>query len=131
QQTHPLDTLGQVVEARDLIAAQTGVREIYVDRLIKEYIVAVVEATRKHEDVYLGASPRGSLALYRASQARAAVDGRDFVIPDDVKALAEVALAHRIILRPAARIKNTDVGALIDELLRRVPVPGTRTSPVR
>src|SRR5689334_9982376 len=128
QQHHPLDSLGQVVDAQELIAAQSGVREVYVDRLIKEYIISIVEGTRKHEDVYLGASPRGSLALYRTAQARAAVDGRDFVIPDDVKALAVPTLAHRVILRPAARIKNTDVGNLIDEILRRVPVPGTRTS---
>ena len=128
QQVHPLDTLGQVVSADDLLAAQKAIREMYVDRLIKEYIVSVVEATRKHEDVYLGASPRGSLALYRTAQARAAVDGRDFVIPDDVKSLAEVVLAHRVILRPAARIKSTDVRGLIAEILRRLPVPGTRSS---
>ena len=82
--------------------------------------------TRKHDDVYLGASPRGSLALYRTAQAHAAVDGRDFVIPDDVKSLAAATLAHRIILRPAARIKNTDARTIIDEILRRLPVPGVR-----
>ncbi|HMA34090.1 MAG TPA: MoxR family ATPase [Chloroflexia bacterium] len=127
QEVHPLDTLTQVVDARDLTAAQAAVRHIYVDRLIGEYIVATVEATRKHDDVYLGASPRGSLALYRTAQAHAAADGRDYVIPDDVKALAEATLAHRIILRPSARIKNTDVGSLIGEILRRIPVPGVRT----
>jgi MoxR-like ATPase len=126
QQKHPLDTLEQVVDAPELVGAQAAIREVYVDRLIKEYIISIVESTRKHEDVYLGASPRGSLALYRTAQARAAVEGRDFVIPDDVKALAVATLAHRMILRPAARIKNTDVGSLIDEILRRVPVPGTR-----
>ncbi|MGI8587418.1 MAG: AAA family ATPase [Chloroflexia bacterium] len=131
QQTHPLDSLAQVVEARDLIAAQAAIRQIYVDRLISEYIVAIVEATRKHEDVYLGASPRGSLALYRTSQARAATEGRDYVIPDDVKALAEATLAHRVILRPTARIKNTDVGGLIAESLRHVPVPGVRAGTAR
>ncbi|HUS15012.1 MAG TPA: MoxR family ATPase [Chloroflexia bacterium] len=126
QQVHPLDTLAQVVDATDLIAAQAAIRLVYVDRLVQEYIVGIVEATRKHDDVYLGASPRGSLALYRTAQARAAVDGRDYVIPDDVKALAEVTLAHRVILRPTARIKNTDVGALIGEILRHIPVPGVR-----
>ncbi len=126
QQVHPLDTLAQVVEARDLIDAQTAVRGVYVDRSISEYIISIVEATRKHEDVYLGASPRGSLALYRTAQARAAGEGRDYVIPDDVKGLAEATLAHRIILRPTARIKNTDVGGLVADILRRLPVPGVR-----
>jgi MoxR-like ATPase len=126
QQVHPLDTLAQAVDARELIEAQTAIRTVYVDRLIKEYILGIVEATRKHDDVYLGASPRGSLALYRTAQAHAAVDGRDFVIPDDVKNLAAATLAHRIILRPAARIKNTDARTLIDEILRRLPVPGVR-----
>ncbi|HET7076307.1 MAG TPA: MoxR family ATPase [Chloroflexia bacterium] len=126
QQVHPLDTLAQAVDARELIEAQTAIRSVYVDRLIKEYILSIVEATRKHDDVYLGASPRGSLALYRTAQAHAAVDGRDFVIPDDVKSLAAATLAHRIILRPAARIKNTDARTIIDEILRRLPVPGVR-----
>ena len=126
QQVHPLDTLAQAVDARELIEAQTAIRTVYVDRLIKEYILGIVEATRKHDDVYLGASPRGSLALYRTAQAHAAVDGRDFVIPDDVKNLAAATLAHRIILRPAARIKNTDARTIIDEILRRLPVPGVR-----
>jgi MoxR-like ATPase len=126
QQVHPLETLAQAVDARELIEAQTAIRSVYVDRLIKEYILGIVEATRKHDDVYLGASPRGSLALYRTAQAHAAIDGRDFVIPDDVKSLAGAALAHRIILRPAARIKNTDARTIIEDILRRLPVPGVR-----
>jgi MoxR-like ATPase len=126
QQVHPLDTLAQAVDARELIEAQTAIRTVYVDRLIKEYILGIVEATRKHDDVYLGASPRGSLALYRTAQGHAAIDGRDFVIPDDVKTLAAATLAHRIILRPAARIKNMDARTIIDDILRRLPVPGVR-----
>jgi MoxR-like ATPase len=126
QQVHPLDTLAQAVDARELIEAQTAIRTVYVDRLIKEYILGIVEATRKHDDVYLGASPRGSLALYRTAQGHAAIDGRDFVIPDDVKTQAAATLAHRIILRPAARIKNMDARTIIDDILRRLPVPGVR-----
>jgi MoxR-like ATPase len=126
QQVHPLDTLAQAVDARELIEAQTAIRTVNVDRLIKEYILGIVEATRKHDDVYLGASPRGSLALYRTAQGHAAIDGRDFVIPDDVKTLAAATLAHRIILRPAARIKNMDARTIIDDILRRLPVPGVR-----
>jgi MoxR-like ATPase len=87
-------------------------------------VVDIVTQTRKHADVYLGASPRGSLALYRASQARAAVNGRDYVIPDDVKALAESALAHRVIIGPAARIKNVDSRSVIRDILSHLPVPG-------
>ena len=128
QQHHPLDSLTQVVDSRELTAAQQGIKGIYVDRLIKEYIVTVVEETRHHEEIYLGASPRGSLALYRTAQARAAMEGRDFVIPDDIKALAEIALAHRIIVSPSARIKNTDARLLIGDILARVPVPGGRVS---
>ena len=89
---------------------QAGVREIYVDSAISDYIVRLVNATRAHPDVYLGASPRGSLALYRAGQAYAAISGRDFVIPDDIKMLAEPALAHRLIVRTAATIRDVARG---------------------
>jgi MoxR-like ATPase len=124
QYAHPVDTLGQVLTVAELLAAQEGVRDIYVDALIKNYIVDLVGRTRKHPDVYLGASPRGSLALFRTGQARAAVLGRDYVIPDDVKALAEAALAHRVIVGPAARIKDVTARSIVQEILRNVPVPG-------
>lgn len=126
QMTHPLDSLGQVVSSQEIVAAQAAVREVYVDELVKQYIVGIVEATRKHEDVYLGASPRGSLALYRGSQARALLDERNYVIPDDVKAVASITLAHRLIMSPSARMKNVTGDSVIDEILRRVLVPGTR-----
>jgi len=102
---------------------------VYADPLIKEYIVSLVNATREHHDVYLGASPRGSLALHHAGQALAAMQGRDFVIPDDIKMLAEPTLAHRIIVSPSARIKNVDTRAVVREILDQVPVPGTRRRP--
>jgi MoxR-like ATPase len=123
---HPIDTLGQVITADNLIAMQESIKDVYVDELIKEYIVALVLATRQHEDVYLGASPRGSLALYRASQAHAAIRGRDYVTPDDVKALAEPVLSHRLIINPAARIRNVLASAVITDILGAVPVPGGR-----
>jgi MoxR-like ATPase len=125
QTTHPLQHIEQVVEAAELIDAQQAIRNVHVERLVKEYIVAIVSATRSHDDVYLGASPRGSLALQVASQARAAISGRDYVIPDDVKALAETTLAHRLILNPAARVRNADTRSVIAEILRNTPVPGT------
>jgi len=124
QYAHPVDTLGQVLTVAELLAAQQAVRAIYVDALIKNYIVDLVGRTRKHPDVYLGASPRGSLALFRTAQARAAVLGRDYVIPDDVKALAEAGLAHRVIVGPAARIKDVTARSIVQEILRNVPVPG-------
>ena len=124
QQSHPLDALDQVVSLEDLLQLQQEVRGVYVDRLVSEYIVAVVTATREHQEVYLGASPRGSLALYRTAQARAMLYGRDYVIPDDVKELGEPTLAHRLIVSPAARIRNVDPRQIIEEIVEAVPVPG-------
>ena len=123
---HPIDTLSQVISVDSLLQMQEQVKDIYVDDLIKDYIVSLVIATRHHEDVYLGASPRGSLSLYRASQAHAALRGRDYVTPDDVKALAEPVLGHRLIINPAARIRNVQSGAVIADILGAVPVPGGR-----
>ena len=125
---HPIEETSQVASAEDLMRVQSAVKEVYVDALVKEYILALVDATRKHPDVYLGASPRGSLALYKTAQARAAILGRDYVIPDDIKALAQPALAHRLIVSPAARLKNVDPRALVDELIHSVAVPGSRAA---
>ena len=127
QQTHhPIEDIEQVITADELIAAQKTVKEVYMDDLIKEYIVLLTNATRKHPDVYLGASPRGSLALYKTARARAAIESRNFVIPDDIKALADFTLSHRIIISPSARIKNVDARAIMGEVLDSVPIPGTR-----
>jgi MoxR-like ATPase len=128
QRAHPIQGISQVASAEELLAAQEAVKEVYIDALVKEYILALVEATRKHPDIYLGASPRGSLALYKTSQARASIQGRDYVIPDDIKALAEPALAHRLIVSPAARLKNVDPRAVVDELIHSVAVPGSRAT---
>jgi MoxR-like ATPase len=126
QVTSPIDTLGQVTDGDEITGIQRAIKEIYVDPLIKQYIVSLVDATRQHESVYLGASPRGSLALYRTSQARALLDGRDFVIPDDVKELAYTTLGHRVIVSPSARVKSITSSDIILGCLERVPVPGTR-----
>ncbi|GIW04586.1 MAG: ATPase [Thermomicrobiales bacterium] len=126
---HPLETLTQVVALEELLAAQAAVRDVRVDPLVSEYIVSIVEATRNHQDVQLGASPRGSLALYNAARAYAAIQGRDFVVPDDVKALAEPTLAHRVIVSPAARVRNVDSRTIIYDILRTLPVPGARPVP--
>ncbi len=127
QVRHPIEALGAVISADDLVQLQQDVRRtIYVDGLIRDYIVTVVGETRVHPDVYLGASPRGSIALYRASQARAALAGREFVLPDDVKALAGATLSHRLIVNPGARVKNTASSTIVAEILDSLPVPGTR-----
>jgi len=126
QYQHPLVDLQPVVTVQELIELQDAVKKIYVDALVKQYIVDLVTATRNHPDVYLGASPRGSLALFKTIQARAALQGRDFAIPDDVKALAEVTLTHRLIINPAARIKNVSARDIVRDVVNSVPVPGAR-----
>jgi MoxR-like ATPase len=124
QYEHPLNMMQQVVGVQELLAAQQAVKEIYVAEEVKRYIIDLVNATRTHPDVYLGASPRGSLALFRTSQARAAMAGREYVIPDDVKALAEVTLAHRVIVSTTARIKDISSRTIVNDVLAATPVPG-------
>ena len=119
---HPLEDVGEVASVEELREMQSGIRQVYVDPTISDYIVRLVGATRSHPDIYLGASPRGSLALYRAGQALAALSGRDYVIPDDIKALAEPALAHRLIIKTSASIRDVDPGALVRELLGSIPI---------
>lgn len=123
---HPLETLPTVVDMNDLLHLQEVIKHVHVDDLIVEYIVALTTATRDHGDVYLGASTRGALALYRAAQSWAALNGRDFVTPDDVKVLAQPVLSHRLIVSPAARVRNVTAQTIIDEVLAAVPVPGAR-----
>jgi MoxR-like ATPase len=124
QHVHPIETIDQVVGARELLDMQEQVKDVYVHDAIKEYIVSLVGATRSHADVYLGSSPRGALALFRTSQARSALSNREYVIPDDIKALAEATLAHRLIVNPAARIREVDPRRVVREVLHTVEVPG-------
>jgi MoxR-like ATPase len=128
QRSHPVEQIGQVATAEELVAVQTEVRSVGLAPQLRGYIVDISSATRNHPGVYLGASPRGSLGLFRASQARAFLDGRDFVIPDDIKLLAAPVLAHRLIMNPSARIKNVDASLVIREILDTLPVPGSRVS---
>jgi MoxR-like ATPase len=121
---HPINTLKPVVSAEDALQAQIEVKQIFVAEMIKKYIVDLTRQTREQSDVYLGASPRGSLALYHASQARAAIQGRDFVLPDDVKALVLSCLGHRLILGPAARLQDLNASTVLEEVMDKVPVPG-------
>lgn len=123
---HPIESLNSVISPEGILEAQQLVREIFVDQLIKQYIVALVEATRSHPDASLGASPRGSLALFRTSQALAFLRAREFVLPDDVKSLASGVLAHRIIVSPQARIRGVTGQQVVTSVLEEVPVPGLR-----
>ncbi len=126
KRTHPLEDLEEVLSVEELRELQAAVREVYVDSSVSDYIVRLVNATRNHADVYLGASPRGSLALYRAGQAFAALVGRDYVIPDDVKRLAEPALAHRLIIKTSSSIHDVNQGQVVRELLEAIPVESQR-----
>jgi MoxR-like ATPase len=121
---HPLDELEVVCSVEELRAMQTAIRDVYVDPTVADYIVRLVGATRSHADVYLGASPRGSIALYRAGQALAGLLGRDYVIPDDIKALAEPALAHRLIIKTSSSIHDVQSGNVIRELLDMTAIDG-------
>ena len=126
KRSHPLEAIEEVLTVEDLREMQASVREIYVDSTLSDYIVRLVNGTRNHPDVYLGASPRGSIALYRAGQALAGLLGRDYVIPDDIKALAEPALAHRLIIKTSSTIHDVQPGQVVRELLDTTPVEGIR-----
>ncbi len=123
---HPIVDLDPVCAAEEIIGVQAAVREIYVDVLIRQYIVSLVASTRKHESVYLGASPRASLALQRLAQALALVEGRDFALPDDIKLLAYPVLGHRVIPTANARVRGVTTARIVEECLAQLPVPGVR-----
>jgi MoxR-like ATPase len=129
--SHPIDDLGEVLTVGELRSLQAAVREVYVDPAVADYIVRLVNGTRTHPDVYLGASPRGSLALYRSGQALAALSGRDYVIPDDIKRLAEAALAHRLIIKTSSSMHDIDPRQVVAELVSTIPVDESRDSTVR
>ncbi len=124
ERIHPIETLKAVATPDDVIRLQAAAREIYVDRTVREYIVGLAEATRSHEDVALGASPRASLGMFRMARGYALVQDRDYVIPDDVQSLAYGVIGHRVILSPAARMRRMQPREVIDRLLESVPIPG-------
>ena len=121
---HPIDTLESVIEVKELRDVMEDIKQVYVSVPIKQYLVELVDRTRQNNDLYLGASPRGSLALYRTSQVTAAMDGRDFVLPDDIKKLAVPVLAHRVIAGTEARLKELSAETIIKEIIENTPVPG-------
>jgi MoxR-like ATPase len=123
ERSHPLDTLQSVVTADELVACQAAVRTVHVDDKVRRYITEIVHASREHEDISLGGSPRASLAMFRTAQALAAVRERNYVEPDDVKRVAAPVLLHRLILRPESRLRKVTAAEVVDEILGEVPVP--------
>lgn len=130
---HPLETLKSVVKVGEVLQAAADVKQVHISPMIKRYIVDLTTRTRQSADVYLGASPRGSLGLAKAGQARASMLGRDHVLPDDIQALAGAVLSHRIIVSPAARLRDLSSERILQEVVQATPVPGGEFSsePVR
>ncbi|TET50076.1 MAG: MoxR family ATPase [Anaerolineales bacterium] len=126
---HPLEEIESVVSAKEVAQAQEAIRSVHVSPAVKRYIVELVNEIRRHSEVYVGASPRGSLTLYRTGQARAALEARDFVLPDDIKTLALAALAHRVIVSASARLRELSSETIISEILDGLPVPSEGLTP--
>jgi len=125
QHGHPIDDLKPVVSADDVIACQEAVRGIHVDEKVKQYVLEIVHASRGHEDVLLGGSPRATIALFRTAQGLAAVNGRDFALPDDVKKMAQPVMAHRLILKPESRLRKRTASLVVKDLVEDAKVPMT------
>jgi MoxR-like ATPase len=125
QRGHPIDDLKPVVSAEDVLACQEAVRDLHMDDKVMRYILDIVHASRSHEDILLGGSPRATIALFRTSQALAAVNGRDFVLPDDVKKMAQPVLAHRLILKPESRLRKRTAALVVKDLVEDAKVPVT------
>ncbi|WP_034680628.1 AAA family ATPase [Caldalkalibacillus mannanilyticus] len=123
EKSHPIENVHPVISLSELQELQKEVRMVHVDHSLKEYMVQLTQATREHPNVYLGASPRGSLALLRASQALAFIRGREFVIPDDVKQLAPYTLEHRMILKSESRLSGATVQTILEDVMSRIKVP--------
>ncbi len=124
QLQHPILNLQPVASVDELLQNQELVKTMYISPPVKRYIVEIVRATRENSDVYLGSSPRGSLGLFRAGQAMAAIQGRDYVLPDDIKFLSEFVLAHRMVVQPASRLRNLTADQIVREIVDNLPVPG-------
>ena len=121
--SHPIDRVQPVVSGAEVVACQRAVREVHVDPKVRDYILDIVHATREHDDVALGGSPRASIALYRGAQALAAIRGHDFVMPDDVKRVAPAILGHRLVIRPESRLRKVTATKVVEDILRDVSVP--------
>ncbi|HWI61900.1 MAG TPA: MoxR family ATPase, partial [Symbiobacteriaceae bacterium] len=123
QHGHPIEALQSVATPEELMAVQTQVRSVHVSDDVRRYVAELVHATRRHADAAIGASPRGSISLFRAAQALAGIRGRTFVLPDDVKAVALPVLGHRIILRPESQLRGRTAEQVVRAVLEAVAVP--------
>jgi MoxR-like ATPase len=123
QLQHPIETIEPVATAEEVVACQHAIRQVHVDAKVSRYIVQIIQATRTHQDLLLGGSPRASMALFRCAQSFAAIQGFDFVLPDDVKQIARHVLSHRLILKPESRLRKKTVAGAIEDILNTVPVP--------
>lgn len=123
QEKNPLESLTSVIESKELLQLQALCRKVYIEESVRDYIVAITRSTRGHKDIKLGASPRASLGLHMASQVLAAIRGRNYVVPDDVKYLAVPALVHRLIARTEARLRGHSAESIVQEIVSAVPVP--------
>lgn len=123
QYEHPLGRLQAIATTEELSAAQAAMKDVFVSPPVKQYIVGLVRAIRDHPQVYFGPSSRASLGLYRTGQARASLQGRDHVLPDDIKALLEPAVAHRFLLQPETRLRELSPSDILDETLSQMPIP--------
>jgi MoxR-like ATPase len=123
QKAHPIESLAAVVNGKDVLAFSQQVSEVHVEASLEDYILQIIQTTRSHSDLALGASPRGSLALYKTGQALAIIRGRDYVIPDDIKKLVPLTLAHRMILKPESQLRGRTTLSVLDDILNRTELP--------
>jgi MoxR-like ATPase len=123
QREHPVNSLESVLTTEELVACQRAVREIHVDLKVRQYLMQIVHLTRTHEDLALGGSPRASIALFRTSQAMAAIRGRNYVLPDDVKRIAAPVMTHRLILKPESRLRKVTTEQIVQDVIDEIAVP--------
>jgi MoxR-like ATPase len=123
EKQHPVDSLEAVVTAAELKGCQEAIKGVYVDPKVRAYLMQIVQETRQHEDLLLGASPRASIALFRCGQAMAALRGRDFVLPDDIKKIVAPVLAHRLVLKPESRLRRLTSDQVVDSIVAEIAVP--------
>ncbi|MBP89845.1 MAG: magnesium chelatase [Planctomycetaceae bacterium] len=129
QRSHPLNSLEPVVTAQELVACQKAVREVHIDPKVRQYLMSIVHLTRDNEELSLGGSPRASIALFRTAQAIAAIRGRNYVQPDDVKRIAPSVLTHRLILKPESRLRKVTAAQVVQDVIDEIAVPTLENQP--
>jgi len=128
QHSHPVDRLKVVATAAEIAAAQTAVRKVHVDPRVRQYLLHIVSETRKHGDLALGGSPRATIALFRCAQAMAAIRGREYVLPDDIKRIVEPVMNHRLIVKPESRLRKVTAEKVLNDIVGEIAVPTIEAS---